>query len=128
WTASNRPVNSSQSVTVRLTGCAVVTGGGGVAACEAGGLWPHPASETASSTAARPMPPARRPAEPRSREGSDDSDMDRTSPLNRAAPGSAYIRQLRKAGSLINTAPNSSKIVMHRTPRHALAVRQLHAR
>ena len=30
--ASNRPVNSSQSVTVRLTGCATVTGGGGAAA------------------------------------------------------------------------------------------------
>src|SRR5690349_5880522 len=31
-TASKRPVNSSQSVTVRLTGCATVTGGGGGAA------------------------------------------------------------------------------------------------
>jgi hypothetical protein len=33
-TASNRPVNSSQSVTVRLTGCATVTEGGAAAACD----------------------------------------------------------------------------------------------
>jgi hypothetical protein len=31
--ASKRPVNSSQSVTTRLVGCATVTGGGGAAAC-----------------------------------------------------------------------------------------------
>src|SRR6186997_2044368 len=50
WTASNRPVNSSQSVTVRFTGWATVTGGG-AAAAGAGGLSPQPARVTASSKA-----------------------------------------------------------------------------
>src|ERR1700737_1885711 len=48
-TASNRPVNSSQSVTVRLTGCATVTGGGAAAAC-GGGLSPQPDRVRASRT------------------------------------------------------------------------------
>src|SRR6516162_3116791 len=48
-TASNRPVNSSQSVTVRLTGCATVTGGGADAACWAD-LSPHADKARASST------------------------------------------------------------------------------
>jgi hypothetical protein len=60
--------------------------------------------------------------------------MDRTSPLNRAAPGSAHIRQLRKGWqsdqhrAKLKQNRHASKIVMHRTPRHALAVRELHAR
>ena len=48
WTASNRPVNSSQSVTVRFTGCATVTGGAAAAGC-CGGLSPHADSASASS-------------------------------------------------------------------------------
>src|SRR5712672_4058207 len=47
-TASNRPVNSSQSVTVRLVGCATVTSGGPAAAC-CGGLSPQPDRLSASS-------------------------------------------------------------------------------
>jgi hypothetical protein len=35
---------------------------------------------------------------------------------------------MRKFSSLINTAPNSSKIVMHRTLRHAPTLRELHTR
>ena len=56
WTssiASKRPVNSSQSVTVRLTGCATVTGGG-AAAAGCGGLSPQPDRATASSTISGP--------------------------------------------------------------------------
>jgi len=45
-TASKRPVNSSQSVTVRFTGCATVTGGAAAAAC-GGGLSPQPDSASA---------------------------------------------------------------------------------
>src|SRR5438105_15898659 len=44
-TASKRPVNSSQSVTTRLLGCATVTGGGGGAAVSV--FWPQPASSSA---------------------------------------------------------------------------------
>src|ERR1700749_1089918 len=51
--ASNRPVNSSQSVTVRLTGCATVTGGA-AAAAGGGELWPQPDSEAASTIANGP--------------------------------------------------------------------------
>src|SRR5277367_5830774 len=47
-TASNRPVNSSQSVTVRLIGCATVTGG--AAAVGGGALSPHPDKVSASNT------------------------------------------------------------------------------
>src|ERR1700732_2373656 len=46
--ASKRPVNSSQSVTVRLVGCATVTGGAPAACC--GGFSPQPDSVTASRT------------------------------------------------------------------------------
>src|SRR5438552_1457354 len=45
-TASKRPVNSSQSVTTRLLGCATVTGGGGGAAVSV--FWPQPASSRAT--------------------------------------------------------------------------------
>ena len=47
-TASKRPVNSSQSVTVRFTGCATVTGGAAAAGC-CGGLSPQPDSASAST-------------------------------------------------------------------------------
>jgi hypothetical protein len=48
-TASNRPVNSSQSVTVRLTGCATVTAGAGVAAAAWDDFCSQPASASANS-------------------------------------------------------------------------------
>ena len=56
WTssiASKRPVNSSQSVTVRLVGWATVTGGGGGAAACGAGLSPQPARATADGEDAR---------------------------------------------------------------------------
>src|SRR5262249_13575764 len=48
--ASKRPVNSSQSVTVRLVGCATVTAWGGGAACCCGWL-PHADNVKANRTA-----------------------------------------------------------------------------
>jgi len=54
-TASNLPVNSSQSVTVRLTGCATVTGGAAAAAaagCD--GLFPQPDNASKAISGVRP--------------------------------------------------------------------------
>src|SRR5258705_13114798 len=45
---SKRPVNSSQSVTVRLVGCATGTGGG-AAAARCCGLFPQPESVSANT-------------------------------------------------------------------------------
>src|SRR3954470_3739463 len=51
-TALNRPVNSSQSVTVRLVGCATVTGGGAAAAGWFG-LSPQPVRNNSARAGAR---------------------------------------------------------------------------